>query len=164
MRTKNVKIGNDRYQLTAVTCDKSGPIALELIQNVAPILVSFIDGNVDVLNNELRTSLSPEKMMRIFVELINFDLLEINGELCNDWQGQFACKPLTLFQLGMEALRFNCEDFFTFISGFVKEKSLGVNLKETIANLKKEGVEVHPMFANLFQNTETEEVKTTKKK
>lgn len=154
MQTKRVKIGKDTYQLTAVTCDVSGPIALELIQNVAPLLVSFADGNIEALNKELRVSSNPDKIMRIFKELINFDLLEINGELCQDWQGQFACKPLTLFQLGMEALRFNCEDFFTFISGFVKEKALGQSLRDAIANLKKEGVEIPPMFASLIPNGE----------
>ena len=71
-----------------------------------------------------------------------------------DWKEYFQCKPLTLFRLGWEALRFNCEDFFTFISGFVKENNLGQSLQEIIKNLEKEGVEIPQMFSQLTPNGE----------
>lgn len=156
MKTKNVKIGNDIYRLTAVTCDISGPISIDLISNMAPLIVALFDGNTDLLNKELRDSINSEKLMRICTELINPNILEVNGNLISDWQEYFSCKPLTLFQLGWEALRFNCEDFFTFISGFVKEKNLGQNWQETIKSLKNEGVEIPPMFSFLSQNGEAQ--------
>lgn len=156
MKQKNVKIGKDIYTLTAVTCDVSGAISIELFSNMAPLIVAFIDGNTEVLNKELRESINSEKLMRIFVELINPNILMKNNELVNDWKEEFQCKPLTLFKLGFEALRFNCEDFFTSISGFAKEKAVGQNWNELIQNLKKDGVEIPPVFSLLFQSGETE--------
>lgn len=155
MKQKNVKIGKDIYTLTAVTCDVSGAISIELFSNMAPLIVAFIDGNTEILNKELRESINSEKLMRIFVELINTDILFKNNEIINDWKEEFQCKPMTLFQLGIEALRFNCEDFFTSISGFAKEKAIGQNWNEVIQSLKKEGVDLPPMFSLLFQNGET---------
>ena len=106
------------------------------------------------LNKEIRISGKSEKLMRILQELINFNLLEKNNELVADWKEEFARKPFTLFKLGYEALRFNCEDFFTFISGFVNENKIGQSLQETIQNLKKDGVEIPPLFSLLIQNGE----------
>lgn len=156
MKTKSVKINTDIYTLTAVPCDISGAISIELFSNMAPLIVAFIDGNTEVLNKELRESINSEKLMRIFVELINPNILMKNNELVNDWKEEFQCKPLTLFKLGFEALRFNCEDFFTSISGFAKEKAVGQNWNELIQNLKKDGVEIPPVFSLLFQSGETE--------
>lgn len=162
METKIVKINQDIYELTAVTCDISGAISIELISNLSPIVVSLFDGNTEQLNREIRTSIDHEKLMRMFIELINPMLLKKNGVLIKDWKSEFARQPLTLFRLGYEALRFNCEDFFTFTSGFVKEKISGTNWLETIKNLEKDGVEIPPMFSLLMQNGEqkTEEVQT----
>lgn len=161
MKTQTVKIDKDVYRLTAVTCDVSGAISIELLSNMAPLVIAFMEGDIELVNRELRTSVNADKLMRMLVELINPMILEVNGELIRDWKEHFACKPLTLFRLGWEALRFNCEDFFTFISGFVKENNLGQNWNEIIKNLKEEGVEVPPMFSLLLQNGETEvEVKT----
>ena len=162
METKIVKIDQDIYELTAITCDISGAISIELISNLSPIVVSLFDGNTEQLNREIRTSIDHEKLMRMFIELINPMLLKKNGDLVKDWKSEFARKPLTLFRLGYEALRFNCEDFFTFTSGFVKEKISGTNWLEVIKNLEKDGVEIPPMFSLLMQNGEqkTEEVQT----
>lgn len=161
MKTQTVKIDKDVYRLTAVTCDVSGAISIELLSNMAPLVIAFMEGDIELVNRELRTSVNADKLMRMLVELINPMILEVNGELIRDWKEHFSCKPLTLFRLGWEALRFNCEDFFTFISGFVKENNLGQNWNEIIKNLKEEGVEVPPMFSLLLQNGETEvEVKT----
>lgn len=161
MRQHTVKIGKDIYRLTAVTCDVSGAISIELLSNMAPLIIAFMEGDIELVNRELRTSVNADKLMRMLVELINPMILEVNGELIRDWKEHFSCKPMTLFQLGWEALRFNCEDFFTSISGFAKESNLGQNWKEIIKNLKNEGVEVPPMFSLLLQNGETEtEVKT----
>lgn len=163
MRTQMVKIGEDVYELTAVTCDVSGAISIELLSNMAPLVIAFMEGDIELVNRELRTSVNADKLMRMLTELINPNILTVNNELVKDWKGHFACKPLTLFKLGWEALRFNCEDFFTFISGFVKENNLGQNWNEVIKNLKNEGVEVPPMFSLLLQNGETEtEMKTEK--
>lgn len=156
METKTVKIDNDIYQLTAVTADVSGAISIELLTDFAPFITSLMDGNTELLNKEIRTSGNSEKIMRIFKELINFPLLEKNGDLIGDWKEVFARKPLTLFKLGYEALRFNCEDFFTSISGFVKEKQIGPNLKGIIQNLEKDGMEIPPLFSLLLQNGEQE--------
>lgn len=150
METKTVVIDNDYYELTAVPCDVSGAISIELLNNIAPIIVSFFDGNVTSINYELRNSLLPDKLMRICSELINVNILKKNGEIVKNWKLEFARKPLTFFRLGIEALRFNCEDFFTFMSGFVKEKSNGQDWKEVIKNLKEDGVEVPPLFSLLF--------------
>ena len=162
METKIVKIDQDIYELTAVTCDISGAISIELISNLSPIVVSLLDGNTEQLNREIRTSIDHEKLMRMFIELINPMLLKKNGDLVKDWKTEFARKPLTLFRLGYEALRFNCEDFFTFTSGFVKEKISGINWLEVIKSLEKDGVEIPPMFSLLMQNGEqkTEETQT----
>ena len=152
MKTRTVKIDKDIYELTAVPADISGAISIDLISNLAPLLVSFIDGNIEVLNNELRNSIVSEKIMRIFVELINPNILMKNNELVKDWKDEFQCKPLTLFRLGVEALRFNCEDFFTFISGFAKEKNLGQNWNVIIESLKKDGVEILTKTSDLEGN------------
>ena len=161
MKTQTVKIDKDVYRLTAVTCDVSGAISIELLSNMAPLVIAFMEGDIELVNRELRTSVNADKLMRMLVELINPMILEVNGELIRDWKEHFSCKPLTLFRLGWEALRFNCEDFFTFISGFVKENNLGQNWNEIIKNLKEEGVEVPPMFSLLLQNGEVEvETKT----
>ena len=154
METRPVKIGKDVYKLTAVTADISGAIAIDLMTDFAPLIVSLLDGNTEALNKEIRISGKSEKLMRILQELINFNLLEKNNELVADWKEEFACKPFTLFKLGYEALRFNCEDFFTFISGFVNENKIGQSLQETIQNLKKDGVEIPPLFSLLIQNGE----------
>lgn len=154
MQKKTVTIGNDFYELTAITCDKSGAIALDLMSEVSPLLVSFLDGNTQLLNEEIRKSINSEKLMRICTELVNPMLLKKNNELISDWKIEFACKPFTLLQLGYEALRFNCEDFFTFISGMLKEKINGINWNETIKNLKKDGVEIPPIFSQLIQSGE----------
>lgn len=161
MKTKNVKIGKDIYTLTAVEADISGTICIELLGIVAPILTSFIDGNIELVNEEIRKSFNSQKIMKMLTELINKDILQKNGELVNDWKEDFQCQPLTLFKLGYEALRFNCEDFFTFISGSLKDKNIGMNLNEAIESLKNEGVELPPVFSLLFQsgNQKTEEVK-----
>ena len=156
MRTQMVKIGKDVYELTAVTCDVSGAISIELLSNMAPLIIAFMEGDIELVNRELRTSVNSDKLMRMLVELINPNILTVNNELVRDWKEHFACKPLTLFKLGWEALRFNCEDFFTFISGFAKENNLGQNWNEIIKSLKSEGVEIPPMFSLLLQNGETE--------
>ena len=156
MRTQMVKIGKDVYELTAVTCDISGAISIELLSNMAPLIIAFMEGDIELVNRELRTSVNSDKLMRMLVELINPNILTVNNELVRDWKEHFACKPLTLFKLGWEALRFNCEDFFTFISGFAKENNLGQNWNEIIKSLKSEGVEIPPMFSLLLQNGETE--------
>ena len=150
METKTVVIGDDVYEITAVPCDVSGAISIELLSNVAPIVVAFFDGNVTAINYELRNSVVPEKLMRMFTELVNVNILKKNNEIVKNWTLEFARKPLTFFKLGIEALRFNCEDFFTSISGFVNEKSNGQDWKEIIKNLKSEGVELPPVFSLLF--------------
>ena len=154
METKTVVIDNDVYELTAVPCDISGAISIELLSNFAPIIVSFFDGNVMAINSELRNSFSSEKIMRMCTELINVNVLKKNNEIVKNWKLEFARKPLTFFKLGIEALRFNCEDFFTSISGFVSEKSNGLNWKDAIKTLKDEGVELPPVFSLLFQHGE----------
>ena len=163
MRTQMVKIGKDVYELTAVTCDISGAISIELLSNMAPLIVAFMEGDIELVNRELRTSVNSDKLMRMLVELINPNILTVNNELVRDWKEHFACKPLTLFKLGWEALRFNCEDFFTFISGFAKENNLGQNWNEIIKSLKSEGVEIPPMFSLLLQNGEVETEEKTQK-
>ena len=156
MKTQTVKIGKDIYRLTAVTCDVSGAISIELLSNMAPLIIAFMEGDIELVNRELRTSVNSDKLMRMIIELINPMILEVNGELIRDWKEHFACKPLTLFRLGWEALRFNCEDFFTFISGFAKENNLGQSWNEVIKSLKSEGVEIPPLFSLLLQNGEVE--------
>lgn len=156
MRTQMVKIGKDVYELTAVTCDVSGAISIELLSNMAPLIIAFMEGDIELVNRELRTSVNADKLMRMLTELINPNILTVNNELVRDWKEHFACKPLTLFKLGWEALRFNCEDFFTFISGFAKENNLGQNWNEIIKSLKSEGVEIPPVFSLLLQNGEVE--------
>lgn len=163
MRTQMVKIGKDVYELTAVTCDVSGAISIELLSNMAPLIIAFMEGDIELVNRELRTSVNADKLMRMLVELINPNILTVNNELVRDWKEYFACKPLTLFRLGWEALRFNCEDFFTFISGFAKENNLGQNWNEIIKSLKSEGVEIPPMFSLLLQNGEVETEEKTQK-
>lgn len=163
MKTKTVKLGKDVYQLTAVTADISGAIAIDLLTDFAPLIISLLDGNIEALNKEIRISGKSEKLMRCIQELVNFNLLEKNGELIKDWKEEFAQKPFTLFQLGYEALRFNCEDFFTFISGFVNESKIGQSLQDTILSLKKDGVEIPPLFSLLIQNgDETQKVNPEK--
>lgn len=163
MRTQMVKIGKDVYELTAVTCDVSGAISIELLSNMAPLIIAFMEGDIELVNRELRTSVNADKLMRMLKELINPDILTVNNELVRDWKEHFACKPLTLFRLGWEALRFNCEDFFTFISGFAKENNLGQNWNEIIKSLKNEGVEIPPVFSLLLQNGEVETGEKTQK-
>lgn len=163
MRTQMVKIGKDVYELTAVTCDVSGAISIELLSNMAPLIIAFMEGDIELVNRELRTSVNADKLMRMLTELINPNILTVNNELVRDWKEHFACKPLTLFKLGWEALRFNCEDFFTFISGFAKENNLGQNWNEIIKSLKSEGVEIPPMFSLLLQNGEVETEEKTQK-
>ena len=163
MRTQMVKIGKDVYELTAVTCDVSGAISIELLSNMAPLIIAFMEGDIELVNRELRTSVNADKLMRMLTELINPNILTVNNELVRDWKEHFACKPLTLFKLGWEALRFNCEDFFTFISGFAKENNLGQNCNEIIKSLKSEGVEIPPMFSLLLQNGEVETEEKTQK-
>ena len=70
METKIVKIDNDIYELTAVTCDISGAITIELISNLSPLIVSIFDGNTELLNAEIRTSINHEKLMRMLIELV----------------------------------------------------------------------------------------------
>ena len=163
MRTQMVKIGKDVYELTAVTCDVSGAISIELLSNMAPLIIAFMEGDIELVNRELRTSVNADKLMRMLTELINPNILTVNNELVRDWKEHFACKPLTLFKLGWEALRFNCEDFFTFISGFAKENNLGQNWNEIIKSLKNEGVEIPPVFSLLLQNGEVETEEKTQK-
>ena len=163
MRTQMVKIGKDVYELTAVTCDVSGAISIELLSNMAPLIIAFMEGDIELVNRELRTSVNADKLMRMLTELINPKILTVNNELVIDWKEHFACKPLTLFKLGWEALRFNCEDFFTFISGFAKENNLGQNWNEIIKSLKSEGVEIPPVFSLLLQNGEVETEEKTQK-
>lgn len=152
MLTKNIKIDKDLYTVTAVDADISGAIGIELISDFLPLVVSFFDRNTEVLNNEIRKSVDSKKLMRIFKELINVDVLKKNNELVLDWKEEFSCKPLTFYRLGYEALRFNCEDFFTFISGFVKEKLNGQDWKKVMDEMVKSGVEIDPMFSALLQN------------
>lgn len=159
MKEKNVKIGNDIYRLTAVPCNISGAISIELISDLTPLIISFFDNNTELLNREIRTSVNSEKLMRILKELIYPEVLLKNGDLVKDWTEEFQCKPLTFFRLGFEALRFNCEDFFTFISGFAKENNLGENWNEIMQNLKKDGVEIPPIFSQVFQNGEQDNEK-----
>lgn len=159
MKEKNVKIGNDIYRLTAVPCNISGAISIELISDLTPLIISFFDNNTELLNREIRTSVNSDKLMRILKELIYPEVLLKNGDLVKDWTEEFQCKPLTFFRLGFEALRFNCEDFFTFISGFAKENNLGENWNEIMQNLKKDGVEIPPIFSQVFQNGEQDNEK-----
>ena len=154
MKEKLVKIDQDIYRLTAVPCNISGAISIELISDLTPLIIAFFDNDIELLNREIRASVNSEKLMRIFQELINPNVLLKNNELVKDWTEEFQCKPLTFFKLGFEALRFNCEDFFTFISGFAKENNLGENWKEVMQNLKKDGVEIPPVFSQAFQNGE----------
>ena len=154
MKEKAVKINNDIYRLVAVPCDISGAISIELISDLTPLIIAFFDNNIELLNKEIRTSVNSEKLMRIFKELIYPEVLLKNGDVVKDWTEEFQCRPLAFFKLGFEALRFNCEDFFTFMSGFAKENNLGENWNEIMQNLKKDGVEIPPMFSQAFQNGE----------
>lgn len=154
MEKRNVKIGNDIYQLTAVTCDVSGAISIQLLSDFAPLLVAFLDKDFELLNKELRTSLEPNKIMRMLIDLINVNVLEKNASLVKDWKEEFQRKPLTLLRLGYEALRFNCEDFFTSMSGLVNEKLNGQNLNDLIKSLETEGVEIPAVLQLLLQNGE----------
>ena len=43
METRTVKIGKDVYRLTAVTADISGAIAIDLMTDFAPLIVSLLD-------------------------------------------------------------------------------------------------------------------------
>lgn len=156
MRTQTVELNGDIYTLTAVTGDISGAIAIEFISDFAPIVTSIFDGNIEVLNKEIRTSLNHEKVMEGLTKLINFQVLKKNNELVKDWREEFQCRPLTLIQLGYEALRFNCEDFFTFISGLVKEKLAGTNWNEVIKSLNEQGIETPLIFSLLMKNGEAE--------
>lgn len=164
MRTTNVEVNGDIYTLTAVTADISGAISIELISDFAPLVTSLFDGNIDALNKELRTSLNSEKVMRCFLELINPINLKKNKELVKDWKEEFQCKPFTLMQLGYEAMRFNCEDFFTFISGFVTEKIAGINWKEIIKSLEEQGVQIPQITSLLLQNGEEDKTQNSLKK
>lgn len=165
MRTTTVEVNGDIYTLTAVTADVSGAISIELISDFAPLVTSLFDGNIDALNREIRTSLKSDKVMKSFIELINPIVLKKNNELVKDWKEEFQCKPFTLMQLGYEALRFNCEDFFTFISGFVTEKITGINWREIIKNLEMQGVEIPQITSLLLRNgEENKSTKTSKKK
>ena len=89
MKTKTVKIDSDIYELTAVPCDVSGAISIDLISNLAPMIVAFFDKDTVLLNKELRESVNSEKLMRIFVELINPMILKVNGDLIQDWKEYF---------------------------------------------------------------------------
>lgn len=164
MRTQNVKIDADIYTLTAVTADVSGAICLDLIGEALPVLTSFFDKDFELLNIELRKSVNSKKLMRIIEELINPLILKKNGNVINDWKEEFACKPFTLYKLGIEALRFNCEDFFTFISGFVNEKTNGMSWSDIIQSLEKEGVEIDPLTSVLFKNGEEKTPQETTEK
>ena len=136
----NVKVGKDVYTLTAVECTISGAIALDLINGVLPIITSFADGDYKLLNDELRKSMSSKQLMDMFEQLVNVNLLEKNGDLVRDWKVEFSRKPATFFKLGLEALRFNCQDFFDFISGWLSEMLSGNNLKEIIQTLNQNGI------------------------
>lgn len=164
MRTTTVEVNGDIYTLTAVTADISGAISIEMISDFAPLVTSLFDGNIDALNKELRTSLKSDKVMRCFLELINPLVLKKNNELVKDWKEEFQCKPLTLMKLGYEALRFNCEDFFTFISGFVTEKIAGINWKEIIKSFETQGIEIPQITSLLLQIGEEEKSTQTSKK
>ena len=67
-------------------------------------------------------------------------------------------------QLGYEAMRFNCEDFFTFISGFVTEKIAGINWKEIIKSLEEQGVQIPQITSLLMQNGEENKTQNSLKK
>lgn len=164
MRTTTVEVNGDIYTLTAVTADVSGAISIELISDFAPLITSLFDGNIDALNKEIRTSLKSDKVMRSFIELINPLSLKKNNELVKDWKEEFQCKPFTLMQLGYEALRFNCEDFFIFISGFVTEKLAGLNWKEIIKSLEEQGVQIPQITSLLLQNGEEDKTQNSLKK
>ena len=97
--------------------------------------------------------------MDILTKLINVDLLEKNNELITDWKVEFSRKPMTLFKLGIEALKFNCEDFFDFTSGWLTEKMNGVNLKEVIETLQNYGVEITPQILALFPSSTQDKIK-----
>lgn len=159
LEQKNVKIGKDIYKLTAVECDVSGPIAIDLTSEILPLLTSFFDGDYQLLNRELRTSVNSERLMNMLVKLINVNLLEKNGELVNDWRVEFSRKPMTLFRLGIEALRFNCEDFFDFISGWLTEMLNGLDLKEITQTLETYGIEIPPHILAILPTSIQEQVK-----
>lgn len=93
MDKKTVIIGDDCYEITAVPCDVSGAISIELLSNLAPIVVAFFDGNVTAINYELRNSIIADKLMRMFTELINVNILKKNNELVKDWKLEFARTP-----------------------------------------------------------------------
>ena len=102
LETRNVKIGKDIYKITAVEADISGPIAIDLANEIAPLLTSIIDSNFELLNKELRLSINSGRLMNMFEKLINVNLLEKNGELVSDWKIEFSRKHLTFFKLGVE--------------------------------------------------------------
>ena len=83
MRTQMVKIDKDVYELTAVTCDVSGAISIELLSNMAPLIIAFMEGDIELVNRELRTSVNADKLMRMLTELINPNILTVNNELIN---------------------------------------------------------------------------------
>lgn len=159
LETRNVKIGKDIYKLTAVEADISGPISIDLLSEITPLLTSGFSGDFALLNKEIRTSINSERIMDILTKLINVDLLEKNNELITDWKVEFSRKPMTLFKLGIEALKFNCEDFFDFTSGWLTEKMNGVNLKEVIETLQNYGVEITPQILALFPSSTQDKIK-----
>lgn len=154
----NVKIGKDVYTLTAVECDVSGPIALDLVNNILPLVTAFTDSDYRLLNEELRKSVDSKQLMDMFEKLINVNLLEKNGDLIGDWKVEFSRKPITFFRLGVEALKFNCQDFFDFISGWLNETLSGNNLKEIIQTLAQNGVEIPIHILQLLPSSIQEEI------
>lgn len=158
LETRNVKIGKDIYKLTAVEAGISGPISIDLLSDIMPLLTSAFDGNFELLNKEIRTSINSEKLMDMLTKLINVDLLEKNNELITDWKVEFSRKPMTLFKLGIEALKFNCEDFFDFTSGWLTEMLNGINLKEVTESLLNYGIELPPHILALFPNSTQEKI------
>jgi hypothetical protein len=146
---KQIQINGNLYEYQLINARKAGKISSKFISKAVATGAVFVGTKeVDNLYFCIQNFIDDEAMENLYELIFSVEAqLKCNGAKIIDPDNFFMGKYMEMMQLCYDALRGNCEDFFTFIVGFLK-KNLG-SLKN-ISELT-EGVALPPEIQSLLQ-------------
>lgn len=161
--TYRVCIRNDVYELTMLDGVRSLKLGFSLQRKLTPLLASAVTGDSKTLIQSISECLEEEQFYDIMMDLINVNMLKCNNNLI-DINTHFRGRVMDLYILAYEALKVNYGDFFSFISGFMKENSESEDILSLIKqiNIPKSEITSHSIPSD--QTTEEQNLKPQRKR
>lgn len=139
------------YTFNCINAKRAGIIGYKLAGKVINVL-----GNMNFGVLSLQEVFGEDSVEHLYELIFSQECqLSANGQFIQDPDVFFQGRIMEMYMLLGHALRFNCEDFFTIIGGWLKKNN---NSSEILKAMKENGVELPPSLLNLFGITlETKE-------